>query len=196
MKFLALALVAAVQAQYDVMKGDNCEKRMEACREDADCAKALVDYDDAVDRCIENACKLEGLVGNERAKKRANCDYECAVNPDDFKIPSGVDLQHSCRESEAKGRRADDEVEGQYEYEAKQQSGSLVPKGCYIIDKAFAAQQLILDAEKKYNDAVCDINDSKTVCAEIKKSKISPCSSAASVSATFAFGVAAVLALN
>ncbi|MES1913994.1 MAG: hypothetical protein MHM6MM_006134 [Cercozoa sp. M6MM] len=53
-----------------------------------------------------------------------------------------------------------------------------------------------METEKKRNDAYCKVNDSPTVCAEIKKRTIRPCSSAASVSATFAFGVAAVLALN
>ncbi|MES1917804.1 MAG: hypothetical protein MHM6MM_009510 [Cercozoa sp. M6MM] len=72
----------------------------------------------------------------------------------------------------------------------------LVPKGCYIIDAAFAAEQHGLETEKKRNDAYCKVNDSPTVCAEIKKSKIRPCSSAASATATLAFGVAAVLALN
>ncbi|MES1910921.1 MAG: hypothetical protein MHM6MM_003439 [Cercozoa sp. M6MM] len=178
------------------LAGDKCVERMAACQEDEACKQALSDYDDAVDRCIEKNCKLEGLKDFELNKKRENCDFECAVNPDDFKIPSGVDLQHSCREMQGKGRHADSDVDGQFEYDFKQQSGMLVPNGCYIVDKAYAAFQLSLEAEKKYNDAVCEVNDSKTVCQEIKKSKISPCSSAASVSATLAFGVAAVLALN
>ncbi|MES1917262.1 MAG: hypothetical protein MHM6MM_009003 [Cercozoa sp. M6MM] len=207
MKFLiatiaALATVARAQAPSfdaisEVLDGDKCVERYEACKEDQDCARVLADYHEAANRCVLEKCKLEGLSGVEYAKTLQNCDFECAVNPDNFTIPSGTDLQHSCLETESKGRRADEDVELQYKYESKQQNGLMVPKGCHIVDKAFASQQLSLEAAKKLNEAVCDVsNENKTVCAEIKKSKIRPCSSAASVSATLAFGVAAVLALN
>ncbi|MES1907277.1 MAG: hypothetical protein MHM6MM_000431 [Cercozoa sp. M6MM] len=123
MKFLALALVAAVRAQfsYKVIEGDNCEKRFNACQRSVECAKTVLEYAAAFDRCVEKTCQLEGLSGYERMKQKQNCDHECAVNPDDFKIPPGVDLQHSCRESEAKGRHDDEDVDGQFEYDFKQQ---------------------------------------------------------------------------
>ncbi|MES1917805.1 MAG: hypothetical protein MHM6MM_009511, partial [Cercozoa sp. M6MM] len=122
MKFLALALVAAVQAQfsYKVIEGGDCEKRFKACQLDVECAKTLLDYSAAFNRCVENACQLEGLSGYERMKKHQNCDHKCAVNPYDFTLPP-VDLQHSCREIEGKGRRADEDADGQFEYAFKQQ---------------------------------------------------------------------------